>query len=186
MAVAKMFRYLWLVAALHTTVVEAFIRQIPPSSNTHTDEPTTSPPTPTPVIDHDDVFSGGCDSNWMQTRDDYNAAVEVWTDPQCYNMIYERFCECLPGTTGPFEVRVRNGIVVEDNAPPDVPIPTMSMMLQTIFRNCVETCPDKGAHSCSITYGPAGNAVNVQIDIDPDLADEEISFAILGFRICDP
>lgn len=125
---------------------------------------------------------GRCDANWRRTRRAYNRAMRIWSGPQCYDMVFQRSCFCPPEYNEPMTVQVRDGLVVAPKS--DMHIPTMDQILETIYVYCVKDCPNSGAASCSVTYGSAGNAENVNIDISQMIADEEIRYTITDFQVC--
>lgn len=124
----------------------------------------------------------GCDPNWQITKAEYEANMaNVWTAPTCYNFVFQRSCFCEESFIGPFQVKVRNGKVVGKNLGQ---VPTMAQILATIERECISGCPDNGAVQCNISYGASGEATDVYIDKDTMIADEEISYTITGFELC--
>lgn len=125
-----------------------------------------------------------CDDNWQATAEAYRANLEFWQSPSCYRFKFERACECLPDMAGPFAVEVRNGTMVKSVEAP-VPIPTIDEMLATIERECVATCPDSGAASCRIVYGDKGEVSSLYIDLEADVADEELIYFVRAFELCD-
>lgn len=87
---------------------------------------------------------------------------------------------CTPDWVGPFAVSVRNGRVVG----PDLSLPTMMDIMETVFVACLMGCPDEGASWCQVTYGEYGYVERVSITGMPDTYDD-VFYTVSNFTICE-
>jgi len=148
--------------------------------------------------DISDGFLGQCATDWMQTRDAWNANAKVWNrELDCYDYVLTRICFCTQEYRGPFAIQVRGGAVVSSTyvGPPSVSgsrpagpatgsIPTMNDLLDQIRDECFAECPRRGAAMCNTAYGPFGQVTSMYIDRNRMIADEEIGVEITDFEPC--
>lgn len=129
------------------------------------------------------IFDEKCDPKWRKTKQTLKQNIRShWQDPQCYDFTFTRYCFCMPEDVGPFNVKVRDGVVVE---PVGKGIPTMPEIFSMINAKCIAGCnKDKGAVLCNVDYDQQGWVKSLYIDESSFIADEETSFVISDFKVC--
>ena len=128
----------------------------------------------------------GCDPNWEQTAQDYNAAYnERWSNPSCYSFTLYNGCFCPSTVRGPHDIVVQDGVIVSPSDPDnEMFLVTMNDIFAKIYNECIANCPDEGADRCEITYAPEGYVTSAFIDISEQMADEETRYEITNFQLC--
>lgn len=98
-----------------------------------------------------------------------------------YTYLVRRACECLPETTGPFEVRVRPGeeplvIRPEDGRPVEPPVSRAFPSVPGLF-SVIDDALRRGAYRVDVDYdSETGTPLRMSIDYDERLADEELLY----------
>lgn len=98
-----------------------------------------------------------------------------------YTYLVRRACECLPETTGPFEVRVRPGeeptvIRPETGEALEPPVSDAFPSVQGLFA-LVDDALRRGAHRVDVEYDRStGTPLRLSIDYDEQVADEELLY----------
>lgn len=118
-----------------------------------------------------------------QARDDLERARQRWEarDLDRYTYLIRRACECLPETTGPFEVRVRPGeepVVIrpEDGERLEPPLADAFPTVSGLF-DLIDQALRRGAYRVDVDYDPTtGTPVRITIDDDERVADEELLY----------
>lgn len=152
-------------------------------------------------IPMDDFFTNtsGCDPDWQSNEQLWTARHQQWQDASalnnhCYNMTLYRSCFCPPEWRGPWQVAIRDDVVVdvkpfnENNSAfvYDL-VKTMNQLFDTVYSECFENCPNSGADFCNIQYANQTDAsyiISMYIDISKMIADEEIGYSVSNFTFC--
>lgn len=101
--------------------------------------------------------------------------------PPSYTYLVRRACECLPGTTGPFEVKVVDGerqAVIRPETGEELEASLADAFPTVVgFFDIVDDALRRGAHRVDVDYDAAtGTPVRVSIDYDERVADEELLY----------
>lgn len=116
-------------------------------------------------------------------REELERAQRRWEAQELdrYTYLVRRACECLPETTGPFEVRVRPGeepVVIrpETGEPVEAPLDRAFPSVQGFFA-LIDDALRRGAHRVEVDYDRR-TGVPLRLSIDPDerVADEELLY----------
>jgi Family of unknown function (DUF6174) len=131
-----------------------------------------------------DDNDGSCDPAWEQEYEVYRSIREnMWTDPICYSYDFALSCLCPVAYTKPMRIAVYNDTVVNvtflepsiSAVPDDRARPTMNMLLEKVYEDCFEGCPDNGrAQECFITFDAASGNIELYIDYSKLRADDEL------------
>ncbi|GAX12867.1 hypothetical protein FisN_15Hh355 [Fistulifera solaris] len=125
--------------------------------------------------------------NWEATAAAYQEAFAEWQEPECYTFTYT-FLGFSVGEPGGVTRTVRNGTALEPDD--DQPFGTLMDVWKLIEEQCIQNCPENGAHTCDIEYTTRedGNLVYPAfVSINPDalLMDEELIYRIQDVRTLD-
>ena len=102
--------------------------------------------------------------------------------PDAYRIAYRRFCECGRETAGPWVVEVRGGAVVEATSNGERPEQVSALTVERLFETLADAF-DEGAASVRFRYdADTGLPLSVGIDYVEEIADEEFSVRVTGFR----
>jgi hypothetical protein len=77
--------------------------------------------------------------------------------PASYDMVVSRSCECVPGTSGPVAISVRNGVVISRNYPNDAPVPPeYAAAFPTVpdLFDIIDAAVRAGTKPIDVTYDP--------------------------------
>ncbi len=86
--------------------------------------------------------------DWESTAAAYEAAFEQWTAPSCYSFTYS----FSNSTINNLEIKrsVRDGMSLLNGD--EGTLHTLNDFWNLIQTNCIQGCPNDGAHSCTIEY----------------------------------
>lgn len=118
-----------------------------------------------------------------EDRDALDRARQRWAavGPSTYTYLVRRACECLPETTGPFEVRVVDGqrqavIRPETGEALEMPLADAFPAVEGLF-DIIDDALREGAYRVDVDYDRGtGTPLRMSIDYDQALADEELLY----------
>lgn len=138
------------------------------------------------TLNKDDPSVEPCDPNYDELETAWRRSWRAWKSNEsndCYDFTFERVT-VAPELTGPFQVQVRDGVVVSHH--PEKQIPTMDEMYKLVRNYCFMTCPEvKLADWCSANFAYEGGVAYVEIDFDENILDDEELFYMSDLKFCD-
>ena len=154
----------------------------PTSSSSPSTEVPTSTSSPSTEVFNSDTTN--CSQAWQQELD---TARELWESNGIisYDYNFTRFCRCLPDTSGPFAIEVRNCTIdsvslIADgmqNLSTTDQVPTIDDLFMEL-QQILDYCP----FSYNVSFDEElGYPVEAYIDRDINVADEEVSFSVSYF-----
>jgi Family of unknown function (DUF6174) len=153
----------------------------PTTNSVDTNTPTS---TSSPSTDVSNSDTSNCSQAWQQELD---TARELWESNGfiSYDYNFTRFCRCLPQTSGPFAIEVRNCTIdsvslIADgmqNLSTTDQVPTIDDLFMEL-QQLLDGCP----FSYDVSFDEEfGYPVEAYIDRDINVADEEVSFSVSSF-----
>lgn len=115
-------------------------------------------------LDAKRFVSSSCDSNWENTRDEFQRNQPKWKNYACYSFELRRQNYNFPRGQRPLRIHVVNDSVERmddiENPAVHVPLrpsqvghlPTMNQLFSRIKDDCFKSCPETGAQYCSVEY----------------------------------
>jgi hypothetical protein len=103
-------------------------------------------------------------------------------------MAMQRTCNCRGEYVETQDVLVINNTIIEPDNEVGLTMKTMDELFDTIWADCLATCPEKGPADCTVVFSnqTVGSYISeLFIDHDEQVADEETWYTVYNLTFCE-